>query len=143
MFAPVDVATTAAAMGLQVPAAAVAAAEAVDAGSSSSWLGGGDPNSSSRSSRGAGWVSSADVLGPSLRRWSEQTEQLGLVPEVKAVWWGLGDVEQVWGCVEGCSRAAYQQYRWDVDRLLEGRVCSQLQDWYKEQQFTTPVVIGA
>jgi hypothetical protein len=66
-----------------------------------------------------------------------------LVPEVKAVWWGLGDVEQVWGCAEGCSRAAYQQYRRDVDRLLEGRVCSQLQDWYKEQQFTTPVVIGA
>jgi hypothetical protein len=88
-------------------------------------------------------VSSADVTGPSLHRWSQETEQLGLAPEVKAAWWGLGDVYEVWGCAEGCSTAAYRQYRRDIDALLQGSSCAALRELYEAQRFSTPVVIGA
>jgi hypothetical protein len=140
MFAPVDAATAAAAMGLQAP---FDSADGSGAGADSSWVGGTVPEPLNSSSSRAGWVSSADEAGPSLRSWSQQTEQLGLVPEVKAVWWGLGDVYDVWGCAESSSRAAYRQYRRGIDQLLEGSSCKMLQDWYEKQQFTTPVVIGA
>jgi hypothetical protein len=140
MFAPVDAATAAAAMGLQAPCDSAGGSTA---GDDSTWVVGIVPGPLNSSSSGARWVSSADVTGPSLRSWSQQTEQLGLVPEVKAVWWGLGDLDYVWGCAESGSRAAYKQYRRGLDQLLEGSSCKTLQKWYQNQQFTTPVVIGA
>jgi len=88
-------------------------------------------------------VSSADVAGPSLHGWSDRAEQLGLLPEVKAVWWGLGDVYEVWSCAETGSRGAYQQYSRGVSQLLSSSCCMALRDWYQAQQFTTPVIIGA
>ena len=142
MFAPVDAATAAAAMGMQAPGHPHASSAAGD----EDWLTGplqDSAGSYSSSGSRAGWVSSADIAVPGLRSWSEQTEQqLGVLPEVKSVWWGLGDVYEVWSRAEGCSRAAYQQYRRGIDQLLEGSSCRALQDWYEQQQFTTPVAIG-
>jgi hypothetical protein len=148
MFAPVDVATAAAAMGLQALALDDGAGAALSAqvsltGQGQQQLARLCSSSGGRSSR-PGWVSSADVAGPSLRSWSQAAaEGAGLLPEIKAVWWGLGDAHEVWSCAEAGSRAAYQQYRRDIDRLAESSSCKMLQGWYERQQFTTPVVIGS
>lgn len=128
MFMPVDAAAAAAAFGLQ-PGVAVGLQDRNDCYDSCC-------NSSY-------WQSSADMAGPSLQDWAARAEDVGLAAEVQAVWWGVGDMHEVWAVAEEGSKEAYKRYCRALWRLLEPGGCHQLRVWYEQQQFRTPVTIGA
>ncbi|WIA12380.1 hypothetical protein OEZ85_012427 [Tetradesmus obliquus] len=70
-------------------------------------------------------------------------EDVGMAPEVQALWWGLGDMYEVWAVAQQGSSEAYARYCRALQQLLDEGSCSQLQSWYDQQQFRLPVVIGA
>jgi hypothetical protein len=132
MFAPVDAAAAAAAFSLQTGAAVGCTVQI------QRLLSDGNNNSSS-----ASWQSSADVAIPTLQSWAAKAEDVGMVPEAQALWWGLGDMYEVWAVAQQGSSEAYARYCRALQQLLDEGSCSQLQSWYAQQQFRLPVVIGA
>ncbi|KAF6261281.1 hypothetical protein COO60DRAFT_1502220 [Scenedesmus sp. NREL 46B-D3] len=127
MISPVNAATAAAAFGLQT-------------GAQQQSLDGISSNSSSSHAR---WQSSADVAVPTLHSWAVNAEGVGLIPEVQALWWGSGDMYEVWGVAQQGSGEAYDRYCRALQQLLDDESYGQLHSWYEQQQFRLPVVIGA
>ncbi|WIA32520.1 hypothetical protein OEZ86_003334 [Tetradesmus obliquus] len=76
-------------------------------------------------------------------RGAANAEDAGMAPEVQALWWGLGDMYEVWAVAQQGSSEAYARYCRALQQLLDEGSCSQLQSWYDQQQFRLPVVIGA
>jgi hypothetical protein len=139
MFAPVDARSAAAALGLRLPSGGGGDTAAAGDGGSC-W----QDDGAAADSCCAAWQSSAAVPGPSLDAWARGADDLGLLPEIQAVWWGLGAMQDVWGDAEAGSREAYRQAQRDAcDLTAEAGRCQQLAQAYQGQQFTTPVVIGA
>jgi hypothetical protein len=87
--------------------------------------------------------SSDSLISPTMAAWLAQGSQdLGLAPEVAALWCDPDGAAECWGRLEGEARALFRQYVWrDVAGSQALHKCRALARWYdahRAQAYSLP-----